>query len=146
MPRVNHPATSEHTRNIKLELNDRAAGQQTIVHLLKGAGECIQGELLVAMHPPTAPAAACAAKSGDRVTEMPIFHTHAQRKTSREHYMNEEDCARSTAMPNHCDGQASATGEQRRKKDETGVSAPLNVRAHCAAPKSGSPISWHSAI
>ena len=98
------------------ELGDGAAGQQTIVDLLKGTGERIQGGLLAERF--VSHSLSSRLRCKDRRLHHQNAHlcTDSQRRTSREHYLNEEDCTPAAATLNHRDGQAAATGGKRKRQ------------------------------
>ena len=129
-------------RILSWELSNGAAGWQTIVNLLKGTGERIQQGPLAERFISHSPSSRSAAKSGDGVTKMPIYaQMHNGGPAESITWMR-----RIVQLQRPRWTTARTRQQPPEGKEETGVSAPLYVRVHCAAPHLECPISWHSAI
>ena len=107
-----------HTRTQRIlswELSDRAAGHTT-VNLLEGTGERIQGGNLAERFVSHSPSSRLHHKERRSRHQNAHFCTDAQRRTNREHHLNEEDRTPATATLNHRDDQAAATGGRGRDR------------------------------
>ena len=84
--------------------------------LLKGTGERIQGGLLAERFVSHSPSSRLRCKERRSHHQNAHLRTDAQRRTGREHYLNEEDRTPATVKLNHCDEQAAATGGKGRDR------------------------------